>query len=122
MDLVILTSFFIYLPFSEVSVFLIDYFTGSKSRININDNFAIVMMPPQPQNCNNLGSRRTQILDLFCRSATEGRRLMPPPPLHPTPPPKKKQKKQNKTKQRPYIFFVKINSAASHFNNSISQE
>ena len=39
--------------------FLVDYFTGSKCRINVNSNLAILMMP-QTQNYN-FGSRRQQI-------------------------------------------------------------
>ena len=76
--LVILNKFFFYFPLSKISVFFTDYFTGSKSRININNNAAILMMP-QPQT-HNFGSRRPQILPFFCWNAAEWRLLMPPPP------------------------------------------
>ena len=48
MDLVILNNFFFSLPFLQTKCFLIDYFTSSKFRININSNLAIYMVP-QPQ-------------------------------------------------------------------------
>ena len=40
MDLVILNNFFFSLPFLQTKCFLIDYFTSSKFRININSNLA----------------------------------------------------------------------------------
>ena len=51
--------------------FSIDYITGSKFRIILNNNIAISMMP-QPQNYN-FRSHRLQIFLLFCRGAAEWR-------------------------------------------------
>ena len=35
-------------PFSDLRVFLIGYFTGSRFRINVNNNL-VILMKPQPQ-------------------------------------------------------------------------
>ena len=63
MDLVILNNVFYYLLFFKTSVFLINYFVGLTSRININSNLTILMMP-QLQN-SNFARWKQQILQLL---------------------------------------------------------
>ena len=82
MDLVILNNFFLRTYFRNKG-FLIDYFTGSKLRININmehdinNNLAILMMP-QPQNYN-FGNCRLKILQLFTEAPQNEDPLCPLP-------------------------------------------
>ena len=72
-----LEDFFLLKLFFQNRVFLIDYFSGLKFRINMNSNLAILMIPG-PHNYI-FGSRMLQILQFSCWIAEESRPLMPSP-------------------------------------------